>query len=254
MNVELFQTIIILKSEFFFAHPKSILFFTGELKTMNITDALIARKSTRAFLDKEVDNETLVRILKAARHAPSGTNAQPWQVAVVQGEKKQQLTEILVKSFAEHGLGEMDYQYYPLKWKEPYKRRRVNCGAQLYSALEIDRKDREGRLHQWVANYRGFDAPVLLFFFLDPEMQKGSFLDYGMFIQSVMLAAVEEGLATCSQAALGQYPNLIKDLLGYDRETILICGMALGYEDKNAPINNYRTPREEVEVFTRFFK
>jgi nitroreductase len=221
---------------------------------MNITDALESRKSTRAFLKKAVEHKKIVTVLKAARHAPSGTNAQPWQVAVVMGEKKQDLTRALEKSFTENGLGEMDYQYYPLKWKEPYKKRRVQCGAQLYSAINIERKDREGRLRQWIANYRGFDAPVLLFFFLDPEMQKGSFLDYGMFIQSVMLAAVEEGLATCSQAALGQYPNLVKDALGYDRETILICGMALGYEDRTAPINHYRTPREEVEVFTRFFE
>lgn len=93
----------------------------------------------------------------------------------------------------------------------------------------------------------------MLFFFLDPAMQKGSFLDYGMFIQSVMLAALEEGLATCPQAALGQYPELIKDSLGYAQDTILLCGMALGYEDQKAPVNNYRTPREEVENFTRFF-
>ena len=103
-------------------------------------------------------------------------------------------------------------------------------------------------------NYRAFDAPVILFFFLDPVMQKGSFLDYGMFIQSVMLAALEAELATCSQAALGQYPRLIKEALGYDQDTVLICGMALGYEDKEAPINSYRTPREEVETFTRFFR
>ena len=94
----------------------------------------------------------------------------------------------------------------------------------------------------------------MLFFFIDPALQKGSFLDYGMFLQSLMLAAVAEGLATCPQAAIGQYPKLVKDFLGYSQNLILVCGMALGYEDKDAPVNNYRTEREDVEVFTRFFE
>ncbi len=220
---------------------------------MNVIEALEQRKSTRAFLAKPVDKEKIVAILQAARHAPSGTNAQPWQVAVVSGKKKAELTEAMESAFREKGPGDMDYHYYPLEWHEPFKKRRVTCGAQLYSALNIDRNDKERRLEQWVANYRAFDAPVVLFFFLDPAMQKGSFLDFGMFIQSIMLAAVEEGLATCAQAALGQYPALVKDFLGYSQGTILLCGMALGYEDKDAPVNNYRTEREEMAVFTKFF-
>jgi nitroreductase len=221
---------------------------------MNIIEALSQRKSVRAFQDKPVSREKIVRILEAARHAPSGTNAQPWQVAVVTGKKKDELTLAMESAFRKDGISLMDYTYYPLEWKEPYKKRRVSCGAQLYSALNIERRDRAGRIEQWIANYRGFDAPAILFFFLDSVMKKGSFLDYGMFIQSVMLAALEEDLATCPQAALGQYPALIKDALGYSRETILICGMAIGYEDKDAPVNNYRTPREEVETFTKFFE
>ncbi|MFT5701363.1 MAG: nitroreductase [Desulforhopalus sp.] len=221
---------------------------------MNIIEALENRKSTRAFLEKDVSDEQISRILNAARHAPSGTNAQPWDVAVVTGEPRKKLTTSLVEAFQNDGLGEMDYQYYPVEWKEPFKKRRVTCGAQLYSALKIERRDKEKRLEQWVANYRGFDAPVLFFFFLDSVMEKGSFLDYGMFIQSIMLAALEEGLATCAQAALGQYPELIKTTLGYGPDSILLCGMALGYEDTTAPQNNYRTTREEIEVFTKFFK
>ena len=210
---------------------------------MNIYKALRERKSTRAFLDKPVSRDKIFNILKAARHAPSGTNAQPWQVAVVTGDKKEALANAMTEAFEKDGLGTMDYQYYPETWKEPYKKRRVSCGAQLYSALKIERRDRAGRISQWAANYRAFDAPVMLFFFMDPIMEKGSFLDYGMFVQSVMLAALEEGLATCPQAALGQYPEIIKDALDYDQDTILLCGMAFGYEDKAAPSNNYRTPR-----------
>ena len=221
---------------------------------MNLVDALQQRKSTRAFLQKAVDKEKIVAILEAARHAPSGANAQPWQVAVVSGKKKAELDKAMENTFRENGQGTMDYNYYPQEWHEPFKRRRVACGAQLYSALNIERHDKERRLEQWVANYRAFDAPVVLFFFIDPALQKGSFLDYGMFLQSLMLAAVAEGLATCPQAALGQYPKLVKDFLGYSQDMILVCGMALGYEDKDAPVNNYRTEREEVEVFTRFFE
>jgi len=220
---------------------------------MNVTDALKSRKSTRAFLDTPISREKIKKILSAARHAPSGTNAQPWQVAVVSGKKKDELTAGMEKLFRGGDMGEMDYQYYPVKWQKPFKKRKVACGLQLYSTLGIERKDREKRYTQWVANYQGFGAPVILFFFLDPVMKTGSFLDYGMFIQSIMLAALEEGLATCTQAALGQYPELIKKSLGYDEKTILICGMALGYEDIKHPINNYRTPREDITVFTHFF-
>ncbi|PIE65564.1 MAG: nitroreductase [Desulfobacterales bacterium] len=220
---------------------------------MNISEALTSRKSVRAFQDRDVEKEKIVKLLEAARYAPSGTNAQPWQVAVVQGEKRKKLTQAMEAAFSGKGEGEMDYQYYPTQWKEPYKRRRVHCGAGLYKLLGIDRKDRESRMKQWVANYRAFDAPVIMFFFLDPIMKTGSFLDYGMFIQSVMLAAMDQGLATCPQAALAQFPELVKKELGYENDTILVCGLAMGYEDKDAVVNTYRTTREEVEVFTNFF-
>jgi len=146
-----------------------------------------------------------------------------------------------------------DYQYYPCEWHEPYKTRRKACGLQLYTALEISRDDKEKQIEQWIANYRAFDAPIMLLFFMDSVMATGSFLDYGMFLQSVMLAAIEEGLATCPQASLAEYPKIIKETLGYPDEVILICGMAMGYEDSHAPVNNYRTSREEIDTFSLFF-
>ncbi len=220
---------------------------------MNVIESIKNRKSVRAYLNKEVEMDTITSILETARYAPSGANTQPWQVAVVTGNKKEELGEQLVEAFKKGDRGTKDYDYYPDKWEEPYGKRRVACGQQLYTALEIDRKDRKRRLKQWIANYRAFRAPVVLFFFLDPSLAMGSFMDYGMFLQSIMLAAVEEGLATCPQAALGENSQLVKEFLGYPEETILVCGMALGYEDKEAPVNSYRTPREEVETFTRFF-
>lgn len=220
---------------------------------MDVKQALIERKSTRAFLDKPVSVETINSILNAARHAPSGANTQPWQVAVVTGDRKKQLQQAIEQAHRGGEKPKMDYQYYPVNWVDPYKGRRVACGIQLYKALGIGREDKQARMDQWAANYRAFDAPVMLLFFIDPVMEKGSYLDYGMFIQSIMLAAVEDGLATCPQAALGEYPQIVKQTLGYSEESILICGMAMGYEDTDARVNSYRTPREEVGAFTKYF-
>ncbi len=221
---------------------------------MKVIEALKIRKSTRAFLDKEVGKNKILAVLEAAGHSPSGVNTQPWQVAVVSGAKKKQLQERIETAFRSGEKPGMDFQYYPLKWAEPYKSRRFECGLQLYAALGIERQEKDRRLEQWVANYRAFDAPVMLFFFMDQGLETGSYMDYGMFMQSIMLAAVEEGLATCPQAALGEYPQIVKDELGYPVDSILLGGMALGYEDKEALVNSYRTSRLPVEAFTQFFE
>ena len=221
---------------------------------MNVSEAMKVRKSVRGFLDRDVSREKVTRILDAARHSPSGVNSQPWQVAVVHGAVKEEIGKRIERAFRDGQEGNMDYRYYPVKWREPYKTRRFHCGVQLYDALGIERHEKERRLEQWVANFRAFDAPVMLFFFIEPEMETGSYMDYGMFLQSVMLVAVEEGLATCPQAALGEYPGIVKEVLGYPSELILLGGMALGYEDVDAKVNSYRTPREPVESFTRFFE
>lgn len=195
----------------------------------------------------------LKKILDVARHTPSGVNTQPWQVAVVTGNKKVSLCALMENQFRNNVKGKMDYSYYPDEWIGPYRARRKSCGLQMYSTLNIGRDDKQRQLDQWAANYRAFDAPVVLFFFLDQVLKTGSYLDYGMFLQSIMLAAVEEGLATCPQAALGEYPEIVKRELGYPLDSVLIGGMALGYEDKEALINSYRTDRLAVDEFTRFF-
>lgn len=221
---------------------------------MNVIEAIQQRKSVRAFLNKEVKKSTINTILTAASHAPSGANIQPWQVAVVTGETKLKLQAQIESCFREGDKGKADYHYYPEKWIEPYKSRRVACGLQMYSTLKIERKEKQRQLDLWAANYRAFDAPVMLLFFMDASMQTGSFMDYGMFLQSIMLTAVEQGLATCPQASLADYPEIIKTTLDYPQDTILLCGMSLGYEDKKALVNTYRTPREDVSAFTRHFK
>ncbi len=220
---------------------------------MHVRDALLVRKSVRAFLDRPVPHTLIEKILDAARHAPSAANTQPWQVAVVSGAHKQSLQQQLEHAFRTGIPAHMDYRYYPQHWRSPYRERRQACGLQLYEAVGIDQQDKQRRQEQWAANYRAFDAPVFLFFFLDADMEAGSWLDCGMFLQSLMLAAVAFDLATCAQAALAEYPDIVRQALGYDETHILLCGMALGYEDTGAPVNGYRTPREDVHTFTRFF-
>lgn len=220
---------------------------------MNISEAIKQRHSVRAFLDKPVSTDQIESILDIARQAPSGANTQPWQVAVVRGETRIKLQQAILTTFENGAKPPADYEYYPTQWQAPYLDRRRACGLQLYNSLNISRQDKDRQRQQWAANYRAFDAPVMLLFFMDGVMQTGSFLDYGMFLQSIMLTALDHGLATCPQAALAEYPQIVKSTLGYAEDSILICGMALGYEDTSAAINNYRTERMGVHEFTRFF-
>ncbi len=220
---------------------------------MTIKDLLTTRHSTRAFLDKPVAQETITELLSIARLAPSGANTQPWQVAVLTGTSKQHLADALVSAFENGEKSTPDYAYYPTDWQPPYIDRRRRCGLQLYQSLNIERGDKAAQKAQWAANYRAFDAPVMLLFFLDKAMQTGSYLDLGLFLQSLMLAATEQGLATCPQAALAEYPEIVKTKLGYPADSQLVCGLALGYEAVDAPVNQYRTERIAVDEFTRFF-
>ncbi|WP_438970264.1 nitroreductase [Methylophaga sp.] len=221
---------------------------------MNVSETIIQRHSVRRFLDKNVTSDQVVQLLDIARHAPSGANTQPWQVAVLSGEHKTNLTQQIVTAFEKGETDTPDYEYYPTAWQEPYLSRRRACGLQLYQSLGIERKDRPAQKAQWAANYRAFDAPVMMLFWMEGVMQTGSFMDFGMFLQSLMLAATDAGLATCPQAALAEYPNIIKPALNISDDAILLCGMALGYEDTSAPVNHYRTAREAVDSFTHFYK
>lgn len=220
---------------------------------MKIDDLIQTRHSTRAFLEKPVSQSDIDDILNTARYAPSGANTQPWQVAIVTGETKQQISDKLVECFRQGIQSQPDYVYYPEQWQSPYIERRRACGLQLYQSLNIDRKDKVAQQKQWEANYRAFNAPVMLLFLMDGAMQTGSFLDLGMFLQNIMLVAQDKGLATCPQAALAEYAEQIKTILNYPVDTQLVCGMALGYEDHDVAVNQYRTAREPVSEFTRIF-
>lgn len=220
---------------------------------MNVSETLKTRKSTRAFLPKTVPQVLVEKILEDAKHAPSGVNMQPWRVCVVSGEKKRILENRVIEAFESGHKEVMDYAYYPSTWEEPYKSRRKETGLLMYSTLGITKEDKQRQMEQWKLNYRAFDAPIVLYFFIDARLEKGSYLDYGMFLQSVMLSATEKGLATCPQAALAEFPSIVKEELGIEANKLLLCGTALGYEDKEALINSYRTPRIALSEFTTFY-
>ena len=220
---------------------------------MEVTEAIRNRKSTRAFLPKPVDREIITSILECARWAPSGVNSQPWQVAVVTGDTKCQLAKALAKCRADGESARQDYDYYPTKIEEPYFTRRRVCGKALYSALNIQRDDIEKRKDQWMKNYHSFDAPVALYFFIDGILETGSWVDCGMFIQNVMMAARGHCLETCPQAALAEYPDVVRSILDIPDSKKLICGMALGHADYDDASYQYRTEREPVKAFTTWF-
>lgn len=222
-------------------------------KNKSIIEAIEARQSTRAFTSQDVAATDIEQILNSAARAPSGANTQPWRVAVTRGRTKQRITDALLTARSSDSEPQPDYSYYPSEWKEPYRMRRILCGKALYSALGIAKEDRSRQQQAWENNYRFFGAPVGLFFFVDRAMNKGSWLDMGMFIQNVMLAAIGHGLATCPQASLADYPETVRDILGIDSQYSLICGMALGYADLSHPVNQYRLDREPQEQFTSWF-
>jgi nitroreductase len=217
---------------------------------VDVLEAMRGRQSTRAFLDRPVERATIEAVLDAARWAPSGVNAQPWQVAVVTGASQRRLSEALLAARMRGEPERPDYDYYPKQWYEPYKSRRKASGLALYRALRISKDDSDARLKAWNNNYRFFGAPAGLLFLVDRELSKGSWVDMGMFIQNVMLAARAFGLESCPQASLAEYPDIVRGLLGVPESRAVVCGVAIGYADSAHPVNNYRTEREPVSAFT----
>lgn len=226
----------------------------GEV-TRIVDEAIRSRRSVRAFLPTPVPRKTILGILDVAARAPSGTNTQPWQVIVVSGAKKEALSKELIETAldpardAEHT---QEYAYYPGRWVLPYIERRRKVGYDLYGLLGIPKGDKERMARQFARNYAFFDAPVGLFFTIDRILGQGSWLDYGMFLQNVMIVARARGLDTCPQAAFCKYHRIIARHLEIPSERMLVCGMALGYEDTSKIENSLRTERVPATDFTHF--
>ena len=222
---------------------------------MNVSEAIEGRQSIRAFdSDREVTREVITSILTTAGRAPSGSNIQPWHVYVVTGAAKNRISDACKARYLSGDEGESEYHYYPQTWRQPYIGRRRQTGFGLYGLLGIDKADTAAVQGYRVTNYEFFGAPMGLFFTIDRDMELGSWVDYGMFLQSIMLSARGAGLETCAQAAFCPYYDSVMPLLKAPVEQMLICGMSMGYPQKEAVINSYRTERLDAKAFTTFVR
>ena len=228
---------------------------TEPMAVQAVDDAITSRRSIRAFLPTPVPLQTVRDILAVAARAPSGTNTQPWKVHVLTGAAREGLSRRIRQAYddpAERAAHTEEYAYYPVQWQSPYVDRRRKVGWDLYGLLGIGKADKARMHEQHGRNYEFFDAPVGLIFTIDRVMQQGSWLDYGMFLQNVMVAARARGLDTCPQAAFTQFHRLIAEELKLAPEEMVVCGMSLGVADPAAVENTLVTERESVEGFTTF--
>lgn len=219
--------------------------------------AITSRRSIRAFLDKPVAREDIARILDVAARAPSGTNTQPWKVHVLTGAARARLSSAILAAYADPEQASQhqeEYPYYPREWVSPYIDRRRKVGWDLYGLLGLTRDDKAGMAAQHGRNFTFFDAPVGMIFTIDRIMEQGSWLDYGMFLQNIMVAARARGLDTCPQAAFTQYHRIIAAELGLPANEMVVCGMALGWADPARIENTLETEREPSHVFARFME
>lgn len=231
------------------------------MNSQSVFDAIESRHSVRAFLPRPVARADIEKLLDVARRAPSGTNTQPWKVYVLQGDSRDSLCDKVCAAHdamrAQPDLAaryQEAYDYYPTQWVSPYIDRRRENGWGLYGLLGIGKGDKDKMHAQHQRNYRFFDAPVGLMFTVDKVMGRGSLLDYGMFVQNIMVAARAMGLDTCPQAAWNGFASIILPHIGAGEGEMLVCGLALGYADPQHVVNGFDTPRDPVSAFTRWLE
>jgi nitroreductase len=229
------------------------------MNAIAVDAAITSRMSTRAFTSQTVERQVITELLQLASRAPSGTNTQPWKVYVLQGASRDSLCDKVCAAHdairAQPELAaayQEEYDYYPEKWVSPYIDRRRENGWGLYGLLGIGKGDKDKMHLQHQHNYRFFDAPVGLMFTVDRVMGRGSLLDYGMFLQNIMLAARARGLHTCPQAAWNGFSKIILPHIGASSDEMLVCGMTLGYADPAALVNTLHTPRVPMQEFTHW--
>ncbi len=220
---------------------------------MDVRDAIASRYSCRAFRPDPVPLATVRDILERAARAPSGGNLQPWLVHALAGERLEALKASIRArpDLLPRGEG-AEYDIYPKELKEPYRTRRFQVGEALYRSIGVPREDRPGRTRQYARNFEFFGAPVGLFFSIDRTMGPPQWSDLGGYIQSVMALARAHGLHSCGQEAWTHWHKTLGPFLDLPPHYMLFCGMALGYADEDAPINQWRAPREPLDAFARF--
>lgn len=218
-----------------------------------VDEAIRSRRSIRRFLpNKSVDKATLTEILELASRAPSGTNAQPWKVYALAGGERRALSDAILNEYNQGRKEGRAFDYYPEEWVEPWLSRRRKMGFSLYELLGIPKGDKARMHEQTGRNYLFFDAPVGLIMTMDTRLGRGMFLDYGIFICHIVLAARARGLDTCVQNAFADYPDTVRRHLGIGEGELVVGGIALGYADPDAPENRLQTEREPVEGFATF--
>jgi nitroreductase len=224
------------------------------LEARDAVDRIIkARFACRAFCSRQITRRALEEILEVARFAPSGANIQPWRVYVVSGKKKEEISQSLLRAHQEaRDEHSAEYRYYASPLPEPYSRRQEQFGRLFYGSLGIPQRDKEGRARQTSKNYSFFGAPAGLIIAIDRRLQVGSWLDLGMFIQNVMIAAGVRGLHTCPQETFAKYHSLLRKLLPLSPEEIVVCGMSIGFADGASAAAGTRMPKAAVEEFAQF--
>ena len=216
---------------------------------MDVIEAVQARRSVRRFRPDPVDDAVLRTLVASAARAPSGGNVQPWRIYVVNGDAMARLRAHLAE---QPPLEVPEYDIYPKGLTEPYRANRFQLGEQMYATVGIAREDKEGRMRQFAHNNDFFGAPAALFCFLDRQMGPPQWSDAGMYLQTFMLLAVEQGLATCPQEYWAVRHEAVRSFVGAPAQEMLFCGVSVGYEDSEAPINSLRSERMPLEQWATF--
>ena len=216
---------------------------------MKVSEAVESRQSIREYLKKPVDSSLIKEILEKSARAANGGNLQPWQIFVI---NKESMADFLKQQSEWTEAETPAYDIYPPKLKEPYRTSRYELGEQMYSLLGIEREDKEGRFMQVLKNFEFFGAPAAIFCFVDKQMGPPQWSDLGMFLQTFMLLAQEAGLDTCAQEAWSIKQESVSDFFNVDKETMVFCGMAIGYKDPEATINKLRSERRPIDEWATF--
>ncbi|WP_162654723.1 nitroreductase [Lentilitoribacter sp. Alg239-R112] len=215
---------------------------------------LIDRRSTRAYLERDVDEDIVSKILNIARHTQSGGNMQPWRVSVLRKKTISRLQTAIADDVSKTGfIDNGDYQYYPREHISPYSERIQQCGVDLHSALDIGRRDTAMARSQRMKNFEFFGAPVGLIITMNKSLEQGSWIDVGLFLNSLTLAISAYGLSSCVQASFSSYGDIIRNVLDLHHDKLVICGVSIGYADKEHPVNNIPQKRMAVDEFTEFY-
>jgi nitroreductase len=219
---------------------------------VNVSEAVAQRRSVRDFLSTPVSNELLAELLEKSARSATGGNIQPWRVYVLNGDSMADFREYHAKRLVSHPQEQLDYQVYPSPLSEPYRSSRYELGEQMYKLLNIPREDKAGRYKQFAKNLNFFGAPSAFFLFVDRQMGSPQWADLGMFLQTFMLLAEEAGLNTCAQEAWNIRAESVSQFVKSPDQQMLFCGMAIGHENSEAPVNKLRSERLPLDQFATF--